>query len=294
MKEIRIWLYVLVVAACVSTAGFLAGCRKPPQSTGKRFDFKGKVVSVDRDKQEVTISHEEVKGYMPAMIMPFKLKDARPLEQMAAGDQITAALVVDGPKSWLEDVVVIQEGPLTTTASGAEVAEAKPGDEVPNYGLVNQDDKLIKIHEYRGKALVLTFIYTRCPDPNYCTLMSTHFQELDQELRKQPELYNKTHLMSISFDPAYDTPAVLRSYGAAYTGRYSDEKFDHWEFASGSSDQVKGIAQYFGLRYFQNTDQIIHGLRTAIIGPDGKVYKVYRGNDWKPDELLGELAKVAK
>jgi protein SCO1/2 len=294
MKQRRIWFYVIVLSGCVATVSFFSTCRKPQQTTGKRYDFKGKVVSVDREKKEVTVSHEEVKGYMPAMIMPFKLKDAWPFEQMAAGDQITATLVVDGPKTWLEDVVITQEGPLTTTASGAEASEAKAGDEVPNYGLLNQDDKLIKIHDYRGKVLVLTFIYTRCPDPNYCALMSTNFQEVDQGLRKQPELYAKTHLLSISFDPGFDTPAVLRSYGAAYTGRYSDEKFEHWEFASGSPDQVKGIAQYFGLRYFQNSDQIIHGLRTVIIAPDGKVFKVYRGNEWKPDELLSELSKVAK
>jgi protein SCO1/2 len=287
MKQFRFFVVLL------GTCALFLGCRNPSQ-TGKRYDLKGKVVSVDRQKQEVTIDHEEVKGYMPGMIMPFKLKDPTPLEVMAAGDQVTATLVVDGPRNWLEDVVVRQEGPLTATASGEEITEAKPGDEVPDYGLVNQDNKLIKVHEYRGKVLVLTFIYTRCPDPQYCTLMSSNFQAVDQELAKDQELYRRTHLLSISFDPSYDTPAVLRSYGAAYTGRYTDEKFDHWEFASGTMDQVKGIAQYFGLRYYQNSDQIIHGLRTVIIGTDGKVVKVYRGNEWKPDELLGELSKTVK
>jgi len=287
MKQFRFCLFVFLLG----TGALFLSCRNPSQS-GKRYDFKGKVVSVDRQKQEVTIDHEEVKGYMPGMIMPFKLKDPTPLEVMAAGDQVTATLVVDGPRIWLEDVVVRQEGPLTATASGEEVTEAKPGDEVPDYGLVNQDNKLIKVHDYRGKVLVLTFIYTRCPDPQYCTLMSSNFQAVDQELAKDEELYRRTHLLSISFDPSYDTPAVLRSYGAAYTGRYTDEKFDHWEFASGTMDQVKGIAQYFGLRYYQNSDQIIHGLRTVIIGADGKVVKVYRGNEWKPDELLGELKKL--
>ncbi|HXD29918.1 MAG TPA: SCO family protein [Pyrinomonadaceae bacterium] len=289
MKPLRTFSLVLVIA----TICFIPACRQPPQ-TANRYDLKGKVVSVDRDKQEVTIDHQEVKGFMPAMIMPFKLKDAWPLGQMAAGDQITAVLVVDRGKSWLEDVVIIQEGPLTPTAAGEEVIPAKPGDEVPNYGLLNQDNKAIKIHDYRGKALVLTFIYTRCPDPQFCTLMSSNFQQLDGELQKQPALYEKTHLLSISFDPTYDTPAVLRSYGAAYTGKYSDEKFDHWEFAGGSLDQIKGIAQYFGLRYYQNTDQIIHGLRTVIIAPDGKVYKVYDGNKWKPEELLSDLSELIK
>jgi protein SCO1/2 len=123
--------------------------------------------------------------------------------------------------------------------------------------------------------------------------MSSNFAQIDQELQKQPSVYDKTHLLSISFDPNYDTPAVLRSYGAAHTGKYSDEKFEHWEFASGSKDQVKGVAQYFGLRYYQGGDQVIHGLRTVIIAPDGKVYKVYRDNLWKPEEVVSELKGIA-
>jgi len=93
----------------------------------------------------------------------------------------------------------------------------------------------------------------------------------------------------VSFDPEYDTPAVLRSYGAAHTGRYSDETFQHWEFASGTKDQVKGIAQFFGLRYYEGSGQIVHSLRTVVITPEGKIYKVYRGNEWKPEEILSDI-----
>lgn len=290
MKSVR--LPILLLSVLISL-GLVSACRRP-KNTGSRYDFKGKVVSVEKDKQQVTVSHEEVKGYMPAMIMPFKLKDAWPLDVLGPGDQIAATLVVDGRSTWLEDVVVMQQGPPTTTASGAAGTEAGSGDEVPNYGLVNQDGKLIKIHDYRGKTLVLTFIYTRCPDPTYCTLMSSNFEQIDQQLQKQTGLYDSTHLLSISFDPDFDTPAVLRSYGAAHTGKYSDEKFGHWEFASGSKDQIKGIAQYFGLRYYEGSDQIIHGLRTVIIGPDGRVYKVYRDNLWKPEEVVSDLEAIAQ
>jgi protein SCO1/2 len=128
--------------------------------------------------------------------------------------------------------------------------------------------------------------------------MSNNFAAIDQELQKQPELREKTHLLSISFDPGYDTPKVLRSYGAAYTGKYSDETFAHWEFASGTTDEVKGIAQFFGLRYNKDSEsgeeQLIHSLRTALIGPDGKIVKVYRGNEWKPDEVLKEIQALLK
>jgi protein SCO1/2 len=128
--------------------------------------------------------------------------------------------------------------------------------------------------------------------------MSNNFSIIDQELQKQPELYEKTHLLSISFDPDYDTPKVLRSYGAAFTGRYSNETFQHWEFATGTKDEIKGLGQFFGLRYYHDAtsgqEQIIHSLRTAVIGLDGKVVKVYRENKWKPEEILNDLKSVAQ
>jgi protein SCO1/2 len=167
---------------------------------------------------------------------------------------------------------------------------------VPNFSLVNQDGKTVHLRDYRGKAVLLTFVYTRCPDPTQCTLMSTNFANLDQSLQKQDQLYKATHLLSISFDPDYDTPKVLRSYGAAFTGRYSDEDFQHWEFLTGTKDEIKGIAQFFGLRYFHDSstgqENVVHSLRTAIIAPDGKVFRVYRGNEWKPDEAVNDLVKI--
>jgi protein SCO1/2 len=266
-----------------------SACRRH-SGNEKRYELKGKVVAVEKDKQLVTIAHEDIKDYMPGMTMPFTLREEWAYEVLVPGDQVTAALVVDGSRVWLEDVVITKESTDTLYPKSADdIAEAKPGDEVPDYGLVNQDGKAIRIHDYRGKALLLTFIYTRCPIPEYCTLMSNNFAEIDRELQKKPDLNEKTHLLSISIDPDYDTPQVLRSYGAAHTGRYSDETFAHWEFASGTKDEVKGVAQYFGLRYFEGSDQIIHGLRTVIVAPDGKVYKVYRGNDWKPAEVLTDL-----
>lgn len=297
MKQSRIHLLVFTFAACIPLLAGFSACR-PRAATGTRYDLKGKVVSVEKDKRLVTVAHEDIKGYMPGMVMPFALKDAWPFEVLASGDQISATLVVDGPSSWLEDVVITQESEAPATKAADGIGEAKAGDEVPQFELVNQDGRKIKLNDYRGKALALTFIYTRCPIPEYCTLMSNNFAQIDQQLQQQSELYQKTHLLSISIDPEYDQSAVLRSYGAAHTGKYSDEKFDHWEFASGNKDQVKGIAQFFGMRYYHDAqsgqDQIIHSLRTAVIAPDGKIYKVYRGNEWKPEEVVNNLKSLAK
>jgi protein SCO1/2 len=275
---------IFIFASMLLLAVVAVSCKRGNE---KRYDLKGKVVAVEPDKHLVTIAHEEIKDYMPSMTMPFMLPNEYYLQNLASGDEINATLVVDGSHSWLEDIVITRESADPSATTG--ISEAKEGDEVPSFQLVNQDGKEIRLQNYRGKVLVLTFIYTRCPLPEYCSLMSSNFAKIDRELEKQPELYQKTHLLSITIDPEYDTPSVLRSYGAAHTERYQDETFAHWEFAGGSADQVKGVAQYFGLRYFNEKDQIVHGLRTVIVSPTGKVVKVFRGNDWKPDELLKDL-----
>jgi protein SCO1 len=295
-------IFCLLLPAISAVAFFnLSSCQagrheRVRSPTEKHYDLKGKVITVDKEKRELTIAHEDIKDYMESMTMPFSVKEDWVYEIAAPGNQITATLVVDGTQSWLEDVVLTEDSAPVSGAPAVEGADPNPGDKVPDYRLINQDGKTIRIQDYKGKALLLTFIYTRCQDPNQCTLMSSNFAAIDQELQKQPELYAKTHLLSISFDPGYDTPKVLRSYGAAYTGKYSDETFAHWEFATGSADEVKGIAKFFGLRYYQDTssgtEQVIHSLRTAVIGPDGRIVKVHRGNDWKPEEIIKELQNV--
>ena len=256
----------------------------------RRYDLKGKVVLVEKEKRLVTIAHEDVPGLMPAMTMPFTVPSQADLDFLAPDDQVSATLVVDGSQSWLENLFVSRISGAPTADAASMPVEAKPGDEVPNTTLRNQDGKEIRLHNYRGKALLLTFIYTRCPLPEYCTLMSNNFAQIDRQLQQNPEVYARTHLLSISIDPKYDTPQVLRSYGAAHTERYENETFAHWEFASG--DQVKDLAQFFGLRYFDEKDQIIHGLKTVIIKPDGTVAKVYTGNDWTPEDVANELKRV--
>ncbi len=281
LKKLLSFLCLFVAISCLS----LVACRR---SNEKRYDFKGKVIVVEPEKRLVTVSHEDIKGYMPGMTMPFAVKNEADLQILAPDDEITATLVVDGKHSWLEDLIITRQSATAPAMPGVKMA--KEGDEVPDFVLRNQDNREIHIRDYRGKALLLTFIYTRCPVPDYCTLMSDNFAQIDRALGEDPEVYGKTHLLSISIDPEYDTPKVLRSYGAAHTERYQNETFAHWEFAGGTKEQVKEIAQFFGLTYFPEKDQIIHALRTVIISPDGKVAKIYGGNDWKPEQIVKILA----
>ena len=266
---------------------FAPGCRR---SNAKRYDLKGKVMAVDQEKHLVTVAHEDIKDYMPAMTMSYTVPSESDLQIIAPDDEIQATLVIDGKQSWLEDLIITRQSATAPAMPGAQMAKA--GDEVPNFTLLNQDNREIHMNDYRGKTLLLTFIYTRCPVPDYCTLMSDNFQQIDRALGADAELYGKTHLLSISIDPEYDTPKVLRSYGAAHTERYQNETFAHWEFAGGTKEQVKDIAQFFGLTYFPEKDQIIHALRTVIIDPHGKVVQIYGGNDWKVDEVVAEIRKT--
>ena len=227
--------------------------------------------------------------------MPFTVKDENQLAVLARADEITATLAVTSRESWLEDIKVTRKAAKISDSRDLEIRNLPhEGDDVPDFTLVNQSGRKISLADYRGKALLITFVYTRCPLPDYCPLMSSNFASIDQALRSDAVLYRKTHLLSVSFDPKHDTPAVLRSYGAAYTERYSDEKFDHWEFASGSENQIQAITKFFGMQYSQNSDQITHSLVTAVVTPDGKIFRVHAGNDWRPADVVAELRQLTQ
>ena len=281
----------LLPALALLIACFASACRLVDRSNEHRYDLKGKVVSVDKGLRKVTIAHEDIAGYMSAMTMPFALKDDWAFGVLQPGDTVNAELVVDGGHSWLERIVITQEAaaadPQAVASAGAR--EAGPGDVVPDFTLVNQDGGRIHFRQYGGKTLLLTFIYTRCPLPDYCPLMSNNFAEIENALRKDPAMLAKTHLVSVTIDPQNDTPQVMRAYGAQFVHEGGTEDFSHWEMATGSVDEVKKVAEFFGLRYWQESGQIVHSLRTALIGSDGRVLKVYRGNDWKPEQVLVDM-----
>jgi protein SCO1/2 len=242
----RLLLLLLIVIAGLGSA---VSCKRT-SGNEKRYELKGKVVIVEPEKHLVTISHGDIKGYMPGMTMAFTVPNDSDLQMLVAerrghGDAGGRRLAVMAGKPFRRGQQDAPSAPPTAAA-----VQAKEGDDVPNYALVNQDAKEIRIRNYRGKALLLTFIFTRCQQPEFCSLMSDNFAQIVRKLGEDPQLYGKTHLLSISIDPAYDKPDVLRSYGAAHTERYENETFAHWEFAGGSEEQVKDIAQYFGLRYF--------------------------------------------
>jgi protein SCO1/2 len=269
----------------------LTACQKEKPLPQQRYEVRGKVVAVDRRGGTVTLAHEAIQGYMGAMTMGFVLRDQWAFDVLKAGQSVRATLVVEGENAWLEGIVVTEEArPESPSPAPPEALRPPPlGAEVPDFQLINQDGKRIHLHQYRGKALLLTFIYTRCPLPDYCPLLSRNFAKILDQLRGDSPLAASTHLLSISIDPEHDTPAVLRSYGLERVGKFPGDPFERWEFASGNPDQVREVTRFFGVNYWDDRGQIVHALVTALVGPDGKVRKLYPGNQWQPGDVLSDL-----
>ena len=262
------------------------------QSGGKRYPFRGKVISIDKNASTANIDNEPIAGFMDAMVMSYPLKPPAQIEQLQPGDSITADVVVDSDKYWLENVKITGHTKPEGAKPTATVHTPEPGDQVPDFKLVNQNGRSISLHEYRGQTLLLTLIYTRCPFPDFCPRVSHEFAALDQQIRADPARYGKTHLLSISFDPAHDTPKVLRAYGFSSTGSKDPELFAHWEFAAIPQTELPEFAEYFALTYKQDGGLITHSLSTAVVSPDGKIYRWYHGADWQASELLQDIATV--
>jgi protein SCO1/2 len=276
-----------LTTAVLCASFLLQGCSQKPANE-HRYELKGKVVSIDRAKGEVTVEHGDVQGYMPAMTMPFPLRDAEALKVLEAGDQLQASLVVTDDGYWLDEPVITKSLPGVPAAPPAGATEPQPGAEVPDVKLVNQDGRALSMKQFKGHVLVVTFIYTRCPLPDYCPLMSTNFARLNSAILGDEALRKRAHLLSVTLDPEHDRPPVLKAYGATYAGG----KFDNWDFATGEPAEVRRLAEFFGLTYKAEGDQVIHSLRTAVVTPDGKLLKLYRGNEWKPDEVLSDLKNL--
>lgn len=285
---------VIAILLLTSIGVVCAGCEKAPVANQdpagtRRFSMRGKVITIDKPTQEIVVDHEAIPGFMGAMAMPYPVKDAKSLDQLSVGDEIRADVVVTDGKPVLENIIVTKKANGTAPPSGAAELMPQPGEDVPDFKLVNQDGRRISLKQFRGKAVLLTFIYTRCPLPDYCPLMNTNFSTIEESLRKNAPAFASTHLLSISFDSKNDTPALLRKYGDGYLKSSGDKMFDHWEFAVTSADEMVEMGKFFGLTVKEDQGQIVHSMSTAIISPDGKIFKWYHGNDWKSADVLNDL-----
>jgi protein SCO1/2 len=227
---------------------------------------------------------------MPAMTMPLPVEPLSDLDDVQVGDEIQAQLKVTAKESHLEELVVTRPAPLEVSLAGgkAELRQAipvlQPGEEVPDFQYTDQAGKAVRLRDLRGKYVVLTFIYTRCPLPDFCPLMDKKFAAMQQRIRSIPGRSEHVRLVSISFDPEHDTPAILEKH-AERVGAQAPL----WTFGVASHEELRKVAPSLGLAYAPGEKEIMHSLSTAVIDPEGKLAALFKGKSWEPETLMKEF-----
>jgi protein SCO1 len=286
-----------VVAGCSHTVKDEAGTpqakAQQAEKNVKRYKLVGKIVSIDASQKTLNVDGQDIPGFMAAMVMPYPVLHASQLNGLEPGDEITADIVVNESDSsaHLENIVV------TKKAGGKPTGELhipQTGDQVPDFAVVNQNNRRVHLSAFRGHVLLVTFIYTQCPFANYCPLVSHDFAEIYAQTKKDPKLAKSVRLLTISFDPQHDTPAVLRKYGESFRDVTGVAPFDRWEFAAAPSKELPEMANFFGLTYSNQNGKIVHSMSTTVIAPDGKVYKWYDGSDWQPSQLVADATQALR
>ena len=281
----------MIRATCLRRASFfllipfcalLANCQSPV----KTYPLTGRVISKQPVTYQLVIDNDNIPGFMPAMTMPYTVKDPDGFKKAGPADIIRAQVVVGpGDQFWLDHVVVTgKTAPRAAGDAGAPHA-LLIGEKVPDVPMVNQDGKTISFSQFKGMAVLLTFIYTSCPFPDFCPLLSSRFAAIQSELANNGNEYKYTHLISISLDPADDKPAVLREYGLKYLN-HDPAGFQHWDFASTTSADLQKLVAEFGLDYSEDHGQISHSLNTILLAPDGTVAEMWPGNEWQTAEVV--------
>jgi protein SCO1/2 len=272
-----------------------AGCGTPPRPVNVReFPLTGEILSIKPDKTEVRIKHDDVKGFMDAMTMWFTIKEPRMLDGLAPGDLVKATLVVTDEESYLTGLQKTGSRPPgePPPAQPPAVEGLRIGDSVPDIVFTDETGRERRLASYRGTFALITFIYTRCPLPDYCPRMNAHFAAIQRAVKDQPLLRKNLRLVSVSFDPDYDTPARLKAK-AKEMG--ADPAL--WHFVTGPRERVDEFGATLGLSVLRegpNGQDITHNLRTALLDRDGKLVKTYNGKDWSPEQVVGDLQALVK
>jgi protein SCO1/2 len=282
-----------IIALTAATLG-LAACGRDTNT--RTYQLTGQILVVKPGTDEVLVKHEDIPGFMPAMTMPYTVRNPAELKDRVPGDLIEATLVVEqGGVPFLQQITKTGSAPLpedarTTIPAAAGVQFLQAGDVVPDTPLIDQDGAPITLKSFAGSALAVSFIYTRCPLPQFCPLIDRRFGEVQALAAGDPSLKGKVKLLSISFDPSFDRAAVLRGH-AKKAG--ADPVV--WRFATAEEPVVDRLAAAFGVNVIREKDgTITHNLRTAVIDPSGHVVSIVDNNTWTADELASALRNAGQ
>ena len=289
------WRQTLNVAVATVLIGQGISCKQEKEQT---FRVKGIVQEVMAERKKVKIAHEEIPNYMGAMTMTFDVKDAAELAGLQSGDEVSFRMIVTEKDGWIDQVKRLRAGAATPSSAPdnfrrvREVEPLKVGDVVPDYRFTNELGQAVSLSDFKGKAVALTFIFTRCPFPTFCPRMASNFEEAYKKLKAMPDASTNWHLLTLTFDPQFDTPAVLKAYATRYT---YDPK--HWSYLTGDLIDITAIAEQFGLLFWRPNPNdpvgISHNLRTVVLDTERRVQRVLTENEWKADELAAELMKAS-
>lgn len=284
-------LLSLVLLGCGSSDRQDAPQGKTASSSDRLYTLQGKVVSKVPETHTLVVDHGDIPGFMAAMTMPYSVASGVDLSGVEPGDKIQAQVVVHADGRYELDKIKVTDSSQRGQAVATQTKKLYPGEPIPDVELLNQDGKTIHLADFRGKTLLLTFIYTRCPMPTFCPRLSSLFASVERELAKNPEQYPKTQLLTISIDPKNDTPPVLRKYGLAYLS--DDPKgFAYWSFAVPTAENLKKLADAFSLIYEEQDNQIAHSMSTDLIDPNGRLVRQWNVSDWTKADALAAIQQV--
>ena len=263
-------------------------CSREP--AGREYQLQGQILAIQPERNEVLLKHQDIKGFMPGMTMPFTVKDPGLLRDKAAGDLVTATLVVSDNSAHLSSLTKTGHAAVDVPATPPAPPILQPGEPVADAALVDQNGKKTSLAALRGQRVALTFVYTRCPLPDYCPLMDRHFVAIQKRLRATPAL-GDVRLVTATLDPEFDTPAVLKAH-AERLG--ADTRV--WSFVTAEPDAMAAFGKQFDLyveRNEQDAIDITHNLRTVVIDAGGRLVKMRTGNDWTPADVIADLEAAA-
>jgi protein SCO1/2 len=264
--------------------------------TNQVFEVKGVIKELKLDGKTVEIRHEAITNYMPAMVMPFEAKEPKELVGLKAGDEVKFRMTVTDSDVWIDQIQKLSVGNPNQLPSKAgvfhfsrDVEPLQIGDKLPEYHFTNELGQAVSTGQFKREAVAITFIFTRCPLPNFCPKMSSNFQEVQNKLLAMSNSLTNWHLLTISFDPEFDTPEILK----AYADRFKAEP-KHWNFLTGDMTEISTISEQFGQMFWKDEGALNHNLRTAVIDASGRVQKVFQGNNWTTEEMVAEMVKASQ
>lgn len=270
----------------------LAACRSEPPA--KRYELSGQILAVHAERQELAIKHGDIVGYMPGMTMSFPVETKSLMVGRTAGELITATLEVSGLVGKIVAITHTGNAPLPDDTNSAAMTDGilAVGDAVPDAALIDQANQRRSLSEWRGSPVLITFIYTQCPLPNFCPAMNRNFASIQRSLASDATLKGRLKLVSVSFDPEHDTPAVLADFAAKH-----DTDPAVWTWLTGDRVTTDRMAAKFGVSVIRpgaSAADVTHNLRTTLVDADGRIAKIYSGTDWTPSSVLSDLRGILK